>query len=177
MPTLLVFSLSFFSGVSFSQELERYVTHNKNKVANNLSRIKSQAETYRRTKTYLDQPKDGKAVNYLEILIIASALALTGCASSGVLPMGREIYMISTSNEISPAYAKRAALTEANEYCGKLGKQIVPLSTNSGAHRDAFGDNIATFDFTFRCVSENDPEFQRPTMQKGANIIIEDRRR
>jgi len=91
--------------------------------------------------------------------------------------MGRDTYTISTSNEISPAYAKKTALTEANKHCGKLGKQMVPLSTSSGAHRDAFGDNIATFDFMFRCVSENDPEFQRPAMQKEADILIEDRRK
>ena len=111
------------------------------------------------------------------ILTIGSALILGGCASSGVMPMGPDTYMISTSNEISPAYAKRAALTEANEHCRQLGRQMIPLNTRSAAHRDALGDNIATFDFMFRCVSENDPEFKRPTMRKEADVIIEDRRK
>lgn len=100
---------------------------------------------------------------------------LCGCATSGVLPLGPDTYTISTSNEISPAYAKKAAITEASEFCQKQGKHMVPLNVRQGAHVDAFGDNIATYDYNFRCVAEDDPELARPNMRKEADVVIETR--
>lgn len=109
--------------------------------------------------------------------LVLAPLFLIGCASSGVLPIGKDTYTISTSNELSPAYAKRAALTEANDFCAQQGKYLVPVNTTQGSHVDSFGDNLATFDFTFRSVAEGDPEIQRPNPRKEADVVIEDRRR
>ena len=102
-------------------------------------------------------------------------LVLCGCTSSGVLPIGPDTYTIATSNEISPAYAKKAAVTDASDYCQKQGKYMVPLNTRQGSHVDSFGDNIATYDFNFRCVSKDDSELARPNMRREPDVVIETR--
>jgi hypothetical protein len=107
--------------------------------------------------------------------IIAAAL-LTACASSsGVLPIGPDTYTISVgvsaTGSISGnnARAKREALTEANEFCEKRGKQI--LVQNSGMNSTMYG---STSEIVFRCLSANDAEMQvRPVYQKEADIKIE----
>tara|TARA_B100000780_G_C20865585_1_gene344214 strand:+ start:129 stop:599 length:471 start_codon:yes stop_codon:yes gene_type:complete len=95
-------------------------------------------------------------------------IAVTGCTSSGVVPMGPDTYLISTTSEISPAYAKKSALKEASQYCISQVKEVMPVSTDSGSHRDAFGDNLATFDYTFRCLSKNDNSLARPEIKNKA---------
>ena len=79
--------------------------------------------------------------------------------------MGRDTYTIGTTSELSPAYAKKNAMNEAVRYCESLGKEIMPVQTKEGSHRDAFGDNLATFDYTFRCLFPGDPQLTRPELR------------
>jgi len=91
---------------------------------------------------------------------------LSGCStSSGVLQIGPDTYTISTSNEISPAWAKKRALEDADKHCRSIGKFIMPMQERGGSHVDTFGDNIATYDFTFRCLGANDPMLSRPELK------------
>jgi len=90
------------------------------------------------------------------IIIISTALVISGCTSSGVMPNGGGSYTVSTSNEMSPAYAKKQAINEESEYCSKKGLAIQPIGHSEGQNEDAFGDNLATFNYNFRCAdSEN----------------------
>ena len=49
-----------------------------------------------------------------KVVSLGLLIAVTGCTSSGVVPMGPDTYLISTTSEISPAYAKKSALKEAS---------------------------------------------------------------
>jgi hypothetical protein len=105
--------------------------------------------------------------------LVLTTCLLVGCASSGVLPMGPDTFTISTSSELSPAYAKRSALTEANRFCQTRGEFMQPMHESRGAHRDSFGDNHATYDFVFRCLPADDPERQRPTVTRDPDVVIQ----
>ena len=93
-------------------------------------------------------------------------IALVGCTSSGVMPMGPDLYSVSTTNEISPAYAKRAAIKEASEFCSEQGLTMMPVKSERGSFVDSFGDNISTFDYHFRCLREGDPDLGRAVIKE-----------
>lgn len=69
------------------------------------------------------------------ILICAVASSLLACASSGPIPTGDGAYLLtkqSAGGVFKPgASVKADLLIEANEFCGKSGKQIQLLSANS----------------------------------------------
>jgi hypothetical protein len=80
-------------------------------------------------------------------------LALTGCASTGVVPMDKGTYLIAKkSPQVGfgpPIGIKGEAYTEANEYCAKEGKLVETLKldqTDSGFGR------AAAVSLEFRCI-------------------------
>jgi len=103
---------------------------------------------------------------------------LLGCASrTGVLPMGKDTYTLSVgvagtgSVSGNNTGAKQRALTEANQYCAKLGKQL--LVNNISLNSTLAG---STSDLIFRCLNENDPEFSaKPVYKKEPDVVIESR--
>jgi hypothetical protein len=108
---------------------------------------------------------------YILLPLIFAVLA--GCThSSGVLKLGPDTY--TTSAAAAPAAggsseARRIALTEANQYCAKMGKEI--LVKNIGA---ASGTST---EITFRCLSKGDPELQRPEIRQAPEVTVEDRQK
>lgn len=97
--------------------------------------------------------------------IVIVVFLTTACTSSGVIPIGPDTYTIATTSELSPALAKKQAMEEAMTYCQSQGKEIMPMKTQHGSHRDAFGDNLATFDYTFRCLDRSDADLGRPELK------------
>jgi hypothetical protein len=87
------------------------------------------------------------------------------------MQIGPDTYTIGTSNEISPAWAKKSALKDAEEYCQSKGQYVMPIQSRTGGHVDSMGDNIATYDFTFRCLAANDPELTRPELRDPTTNI------
>jgi len=110
-------------------------------------------------------------INFLLLLPL-----LTACAqSSGVMKMGPDTYTVST--HAAPARggesgAKRLSLTEANQYCDAQGKEILVTNIESGSSSHLPG---GTVDITFRCLTKDDPELQRPSYEKAADIVVETR--
>lgn len=110
---------------------------------------------------------------YYSILLI---VGLSGCAqSSGVLKMGPDTYTVST--HAAPARggtsgAKSLSLTEANQYCAGMGKEIyvTNIETRPSSHLPG-----GTADVTFRCLAKGDPELQRPDYEPAADLVIENR--
>ena len=98
-------------------------------------------------------------------------ICLNGCTSSGVAQIGPDTYTIATSNEISPAWAKKSALKDAEAYCQSQGKYVMPMQSRTGSHVDSVGDNLATYDFTFRCLAANDPDLTRPELKDPTTNI------
>jgi hypothetical protein len=115
------------------------------------------------------------------MFILAIVLAfLAGCTfskSSGVLKLGPDTY--TTSAVAAPvaggsSEARRLALTEANEHCSQLGKEI--LVTNLGTAINHV-NNFGNAEVTFRCLAKDDPGLQRPEIKHVPDVTIEDRRK
>src|SRR5208282_1912608 len=92
--------------------------------------------------------------------VIVTAL-ISGCTSSGVVPMGQNTYMISKSvwGFTGPAPIKAAELKEADDYCKKQGKVLRVTKTVEIAIK--FGSTPAT-EVYFKCLDPNDPELKQP---------------
>lgn len=95
------------------------------------------------------------------LALALASLVLAGCASrTGVLPMGKDTYTLSTgvsgtgSVSGNDTKAKREAFLEANQYCAKMGKQL--LVKNISLSSTLAG---STSELVFQCLDENDPEF------------------
>ena len=103
-----------------------------------------------------------------------------GCASStGILPAGPDTYTV--SEKFAPVRgggeeAQRVALTEANEFCAKQGRQFVPaMMGQSGALANPYGPTGYTV--TFKCLLPNDPAVAKYQIQQAPNVIVEQRNR
>ena len=103
-------------------------------------------------------------------------LALSGCATStGVVPMGKDTYMIAIGGKTtaSGGKLKAQALKEAAEYCSQKNKQLQVVNTQQ---RDmSFGIDPSA-EIQFMCLDSSDVEFQRPKMQKAPDNVIEIRK-
>ena len=51
----------------------------------------------------------------------------------------------------------------------------MPMQSRTGSHVDSAGDNIATYDFTFRCLAANDPDLGRPELKDPTTNINVDK--
>jgi hypothetical protein len=85
--------------------------------------------------------------------------------------MGPDTFSVS-ADDLNPSTAKQAALSQAQNHCKTVGKEI--LVTNTKASR---GEARTLYDVTFRCLSRGDPELTRPTYETPADVRIEDRRK
>ena len=85
-------------------------------------------------------------------IICAVPLALTllgGCAtSSGILPMGKDLYSLTVQADAASS-AKKNAIEQAAEHCSKKGQSIEVAKT--GASSDAYGWH--SYEVTFRCTN------------------------
>jgi hypothetical protein len=100
---------------------------------------------------------------------------LGGCEVSGqIIPAGKDSYMV--SSHVAACVSCSAAvqgLKTANAYCSKLSKVVVVR--NSTSSTNPFGYVVGN-DLVFSCVSEDDPEYQRPTLRKDNGVTtIENR--
>ena len=103
------------------------------------------------------------------------AIMLLGCASSQwgdgsgslcdsqMTKLGPDTYMSSAiyGNGCGTDYKVR----HAGIFCSRMGKQIVVTNIDN-----SLGGNVI-----FRCLSPGDPELQRPTYRREADIVIEQR--
>ena len=106
------------------------------------------------------------------ICFAAVMISLTGCVnSSGVLPMGPDTYSISVhaAPVRGQAGAKKAALTEANQYCLNQGKTILVKNMDHSTFSSLQGDDISII---FQCLSVGDSGLQRPNYQSPADVNV-----
>lgn len=106
------------------------------------------------------------------LLVSTIALLVAGCSGPGVVPMGRDTYMIAKEGSFttfSGGEVKAELYREANTFCESKSKQLMPIKDSSvdkgyGRHANA--------EVQFRCLDENDPELRRPTMESEPNMKI-----
>lgn len=110
--------------------------------------------------------------------LILSALLLSGCMtnSTGVIPYGPDTFTVTAQSELGGMIeAKKKALSDANSHCESMNKKLMPVSESSSTPLDFVGDPIPTYEVTFRCLKDGDPDLRRPNMVKEADVVIETR--
>lgn len=115
----------------------------------------------------------------MRMLVLALVGAIAGCAnSSGAMKVGPDTYSVATSASPGkggiPA-AKRIAYEEARAECGKRGLEVFSLSEKSSS--PTWTEGMANMELNFRCLSANDPEFQRQKVGASPDRVIEQRQR
>jgi len=110
-----------------------------------------------------------KLVAFLLMLIL-----LSGCSTGRVVQTGKDTYMITgcTSTPFSKGDAVLAKLYGiGNKYCISKNKQLYTVKTECG-NWAAFA-RWSTAELTFKCLSENDPDFvnkRNDTVKTDVNV-------
>lgn len=100
--------------------------------------------------------------------ILAISATLAGCvSSSGVFQLGPDTYSVSVS--AAPARggalgAKRAASSEAAEFCATKGKQVLVNNIISG---------YKSSEIVFMCLDSTDKDYVRPAYERSPDIILQ----
>jgi hypothetical protein len=106
------------------------------------------------------------------LLIPTITLLIAGCSGPGVVPMGRDTYMVAKDGSFTTfggGAVKAELYQEANAFCESKGKQLMPVKD---ASRDSGYGRYANAELQFRCLDVNDPELRRPTMESEPNMKI-----
>ncbi|CAN7469715.1 hypothetical protein LJR175_003137 [Variovorax sp. LjRoot175] len=83
---------------------------------------------------------------------VLGVIALAGCGTTGVQPIGNGIYMSSKLGSMltyNGGEVKADLFREAAEFCGKQGKKVDPVSSSS---QGAGIGTYASAEIQFRCV-------------------------
>jgi hypothetical protein len=107
-----------------------------------------------------------------KILII---LLLSGCSSTGVVPMDRDSYFIGRKDGtpgLGVSLSNKAEVyQEANAFCNNKHQNIHILTSNITPARPG---QLGSTEIQFKCVSKNS---EAVPMQKESDIVIETRQR
>lgn len=110
----------------------------------------------------------------MKLFAIFSAALLSACASSGIIPVGQDTFMVTKQSSTgfhSGGSVKAEIFPEAAAYCSKMGKELQPVSER--AVDGVPGRSFASAELTFRCLAAGDPGLSRPTPKPYANVRIE----
>jgi hypothetical protein len=113
------------------------------------------------------------------VALAVAAAALTGCASnSGVVPIGRDSFMITNQAATGfsgPGALKADAIREASAFCASQSKEVHLLHTSDSKPPYILG-NYPRTEIQFACLSKNDPDYTRSRLQKEPDSIVEIKR-
>jgi hypothetical protein len=113
------------------------------------------------------------------IACIAFAALVASCAShTGVVPIGRDTYMIAKQQATGfPGLGNMKAeiIAEGSKYCAAQGKEFQLVSTNETQPPYVLG-NYPRSEINFMCLAPGDPELARPKLQKSPDTVIEMRK-
>ena len=97
--------------------------------------------------------REGTGENMRVFGILTLAACLSGCVSSGVVPMDKGVFLITKrSGQIgtgSPVGAKADVYQEANAYCGGTGMAVQTVDFQMTATKVASPGSVA---LQFRCI-------------------------
>jgi len=82
---------------------------------------------------------------------LVTAALLAGCANTGVVPIGSGVFMASKFGSMvtfSGGEVKADLYRDANEFCARSGKQVVPVNSTS---QDSGLASYASAEIQFRC--------------------------
>jgi hypothetical protein len=102
----------------------------------------------------------------VRVMIVLGLALMTGCAvASDIVPIGKDSFMV-TAPETLGGTGRIIVANSANRYCASQNTHMIVRRIDA---------NGLVVSLMFSCVSENDPEYQRPNLQKEPNVIIENR--
>jgi len=89
-------------------------------------------------------------------------LFLAGCSNPGVVQLSPDTYILYGVDKGgifgNSARLKANVIREANAFAASMGKVAVPISS---AETPMFPGHFATFEYQFRVISSEDPEYKR----------------
>lgn len=106
--------------------------------------------------------KQKRRIDMKKLLVLLLCLGLYGCASTGVVPMDKDTYMISKRSAQlgwgQPVGAKAAVYREANEFCARQNKKVETVSFEMRPSLPASPGSVC---LQFRCVSDSDDSLNK----------------
>lgn len=112
-----------------------------------------------------------------QISAFLCCIVASGCVStSRPLEMGKDTYSVSATADgyRTAAAARQSAFEVGGKKCQDIGKRF--MLVNETSERTRMGIDT-TVNVVFRCLSENDPAYQRPDVRAAPDVIIEDGRK
>lgn len=106
------------------------------------------------------------------VLPLFAALAISACATSSVVPVGKDSYALSVTRCGVCESPRIAAYSAANEFCGKKGKQSVIQNVDGSG----IVGGPTTANLVFACVSEGDPDYQRANLRPDNGVTTIEKR-
>ena len=110
------------------------------------------------------------------LMMIGVMVVLSGCSSTGgqAVPYGKDTFNITQSNYGSYPKLRNDTIEAANLHCQSIGKAFSPVDEIKSSIDGGFAP-LYTLDLTFRCLSEDDPNYRRPDVKARPDIMIESR--
>lgn len=112
-------------------------------------------------------------LNVKKLLMSLASLSIWGCSSSGPVPMGKDTYLMTKTGFAafgSAGSLKAEVYKEAYAFCQKEGKEFQPIRERAVEH--VMDRNDASAEVQFRCLPKDDPEFQRPNLERSPDVVI-----
>ena len=99
-------------------------------------------------------------LNCTAALLVAAAMALSGCTTGSVVKSGPNTYSVtSTGAGFSTDGVRSNVYQKAEEYCSKQNLVMIEVSIDTQA--GAYGRHPPNADLKFRCLEDGDPEIAR----------------
>ncbi|MCA1856735.1 SHOCT domain-containing protein [Massilia oculi] len=99
---------------------------------------------------------------------------MTGCATSDIVPMGTDTYMIAQTSAGGMFKAMSSLKTEviqrANQFAENKGKVAIPVASKETLARPG---QMPSFEYQFRLVDRSDPRASGSALIPRADIVVE----
>lgn len=113
------------------------------------------------------------AMNLTVLLFVAT---IGGCATSEVIPMGTDTYMISQTSAggvfKSMSSLKAEVIKQANSFAESKGKVAVPIAAKESP---SYPGHMPNFEYQFRLVDKEDPRASGAALIPRADVVIENK--
>ena len=107
------------------------------------------------------------------LLLVATTV---GCATSEIIPMGTNSYMISQTSAggifKSMSSLKTEVIKRANSFAESKGKVAVPIAAQESP---AYPGHMPNFEYQFRLVDKDDPSAAGAALIPRADVVIENK--
>lgn len=108
------------------------------------------------------------------ILILLVTVVFAGCATSEIIPMGTDTYMISQTSAggmfTNMSSLKSEVIKRANAFAESKGKVAIPLASHTTPPAPG---QLPNFEYQFRLVAKDDPRATGAALVPRPDMVIE----